>query len=295
MFSSVVFEYIHTIIDTKYSKRTQETAKKYCDEVVKEFMNVFSSLNPEIISYLDKQTYAKYVPVTPIFNVSLYTDLFKPVVQSWVSKIISKKELDCVIKPTVITRITRLIYDNLYSKHPASKFSISEKSKLTPIYTAAERNEYEEELVNACSSETFKLLDFKSSIESGKITKYACIAYIEEHDNEFKLLKKYTVHIVDMIIDDTVVWLKNSKQTATATLKNVAVNPANESIKSVIDNIPKNVPMKNTTVTPLGNNHMKPKSIISPPVFENEYDDDESKDKRYPGMIEDDDDSKIDF
>lgn len=202
MFSSIIHDYIHTIIDTKYTKRTKVSAHKYCDEVIAEFLNIFAELNPDIIKYLDEQTYAEYKPAVVLFKVSLYMDLFKPIVQNWVSSVLLEKKIDDRLsKSPMITKITRLIYVNLYSKRPASKFAISDFSKSTPTFEAVEFDDSEENLVNACSKETFKFLEYKSKIETGEMTKFACLLHIEEHDEEFPLMKKYTRHIVELILD----------------------------------------------------------------------------------------------
>ena len=256
MFSSVIHDYIHTIIDTKYTKRTKSAAIKYCDEVINEFLIVFSTQNPEIMKYLNDQTYAEYKPVNPIFKVSLYIDLFKPTVQNWVKSILLEKNVnERLLKTPIVTKITRLIYDNLFGKqHPASKFSVIDSSKATPIIEAVEYNDSEENLVNACQNETFRLLEYKSKIETNEITKFACLLHIEEHEEEFELMKNYTRHIIELIVDDIIAWSNkhttSSKTRTKRTFKTTVpilqeeqeeqeeINPVNEEIRSIVEKIP---------------------------------------------------------
>lgn len=253
MFSSVIHDYIHTIIDTKYSKRTKSTAIKYCDEVINEFLIVFSTQNPEIMKYLNDQTYAEYKPTNPIFKVSLYIDLFKPTVQNWVKSILLEKNVnERLLKTPIVTKITRLIYDNLFGKHPASKFSVIDSSKTTPTIEAVEYDESEENLVNACHNETFRLLEYKSKIETNEITKFACLLHIEEHEEEFELMKNYTRHIIELIADDIIAW--SNKHTSSTSSKTRSkqkfktlpilqeeqeeeINPVNEEICSIVEKI----------------------------------------------------------
>lgn len=261
MFSSIIHDYIHTIIDTKYTKRTKVSAHKYCDEVISEFLNIFAELNPDIIKYLDKQTYAEYKPAVVLFKVSLYMDLFKPIVQNWVSSVLLEKKIDDRLsKSPMITKITRLIYVNLYSKRPASKFAISDFSKSTPTFEAIEFDDSEENLVNACSKETFKFLEYKSKIETGEMTKFACLLHIEEHDEEFPLMKKYTRHIVELILDIIVDWNEKKHDKTSKVVKSVPLpkkrkvkpeepeeeseeqeNQINKLLRSVVNKIPNDV------------------------------------------------------
>lgn len=253
MFSSIIHDYIHTIIDTKYSKRTKSTAIKYCDEVINEFLIVFSTQNPEVMKYLNDQTYAEYKPINPIFKVSLYIDLFKPTVQNWVKSILLEKNVnERLLKTPIVTKITRLIYDNLFGKHPASKFSVIDSSKTTPTIEAVEYDESEENLVNACHTETFRLLEYKSKIETNEITKFACLLHIEEHEEEFELMKNYTRHIIELIADDIIAWSNKHTSSKTRTKQKFKtlpilqeeqkeqeeeINPVNEEIRSIVEKI----------------------------------------------------------
>ena len=265
MFSSIIHDYIHTIIDTKYTKRTKVSAHKYCDEVIADFLNIFAELNPDIIKYLDEQTYAEYKPAVVLFKVSLYMDLFKPIVQNWVSSVLLEKKIDDRLsKSPMITKITRLIYVNLYSKRPASKFAISDFSKSTPTFEAVEFDDSEENLVNACSKETFKFLEYKSKIETGEMTKFACLLHIEEHDEEFPLMKKYTRHIVELILDIIDDWNEKKHDKTSKVVKSVPLpkkrkvppekpkeepekepeeqeNQINKLLRSVVNKIPNDV------------------------------------------------------
>lgn len=279
MFSSIIHDYIHTIIDTKYTKRTKVSAHKYCDEVISEFLNIFAELNPDIIKYLDEQTYAEYKPAVVLFKVSLYMDLFKPIVQNWVSSILLEKKIDdWLSKLPMITKITRLIYVNLYSKRPASKFAISDFSKSTPTFEAIEFDDSEENLVNACSKETFKFLEYKSKIETGEMTKFACLLHIEEHDEEFPLMKKYTRHIVELILDIIVDWNEKKHDKTSKVVKSVPLpkkrkvkpeepeekseeqeNQINKLLRSVVNKIPNDVlpPQPPKTNTRKSSDHRK--------------------------------------
>lgn len=280
MFSSIIHDYIHTIIDTKYTKRTKVSAHKYCDEVISEFLNIFAELNPDIIKYLDEQTYAEYKPAVVLFKVSLYMDLFKPIVQNWVSSVLLEKKIDdWLSKSPMITKITRLIYVNLYSKRPASKFAISDFSKSTPTFEAIEFDDSEENLVNACSKETFKFLEYKSKIETGEMTKFACLLHIEEHDEEFPLMKKYTRHIVELILDIIVDWNEKKHTKTSKVVKSVPLpkkrkvkpeepeekseeqqeNQINKLLRSVVNKIPNDVlpPQPPKTNTHKSSDHRK--------------------------------------
>lgn len=279
MFSSVIHDYIHTIIDTKYSKRTKSAAIKYCDEVINEFLIVFSTQNPEVMKYLNDQTYAEYKPVNPIFKVSLYIDLFKPTVQNWVKSILLEKNVnERLLKTPIVTKITRLIYDNLFGKHPASKFSVIDSSKATPTIEAVEYNDSEENLVNACQNETFRLLEYKSKIETNEITKFACLLHIEEHEEEFELMKNYTRHIIELIVDDIIAWsikhTTSSKTRTKQTLKTLPIlqeeeqeeiNPVNEEIRSIVEKIPTtNISLPQPPLSSSVKHNRKQQQIIPP-------------------------------
>ena len=284
MFSSVIHDYIHTIIDTKYSKRTKSTAIKYCDEVINEFLIVFSTQNPEVMKYLNDQTYAEYKPINPIFKVSLYIDLFKPTVQNWVKSILLEKNVnERLLKTPIVTKITRLIYDNLFGKHPASKFSVIDSSKTTPTIEAVEYNESEENLVNACHTETFRLLEYKSKIETNEITKFACLLHIEEHEEEFELMKNYTRHIIELIADDIIAWSnKHTTSSKTRTKQKFKtlpilqeeheeqeeINPVNEEIRSIVEKISttNNISLPQPPLPSTKHNRkQKQQTTISPP------------------------------
>lgn len=284
MFSSVIHDYIHTIIDTKYSKRTKSTAIKYCDEVINEFLIVFSTQNPEVMKYLNDQTYAEYKPTNPIFKVSLYIDLFKPTVQNWVKSILLEKNVnERLLKTPIVTKITRLIYDNLFGKHPASKFSVIDSSKTTPTIEAVEYDESEENLVNACHNETFRLLEYKSKIETNEITKFACLLHIEEHEEEFELMKNYTRHIIELIADDIIAWsnkhtTSSSKTRTKQKIKTLPIlqeeqeeiNPVNEEIRSIVEKIPtttNNISLPQPPLPSIKHNRKQKQqqTIISPP------------------------------